>query len=112
MIINCDETPLYFEMIENKTIYFTGEKNIIIKTNGGEKKPITCLLAITDSEKKLKPLLIFKEVEDGLIGKKLETIPFLHNRYIYTLCQKIHGIILKFIKNSWKKFFLIWIIYS
>ena len=38
-------------MIENKTIEFTGEKNIIIKTNGGEKKRITCLLAITASGK-------------------------------------------------------------
>ena len=70
LIVNCDETPLYFEMIENKTIAFTGEKNIIIKTNGGEKKGITCLLAITASGKKLKPLLIFKGVEDGLIEKK------------------------------------------
>ena len=46
LIVNCDETSLYFEMIENKTIDFT-EKNIIIKTNGGEKKCITCLLDIT-----------------------------------------------------------------
>jgi hypothetical protein len=37
LIVNCDETPLFFEMIENKTIDFTDEKNIIIKTNGGEK---------------------------------------------------------------------------
>ena len=51
LIVNCDETPLYFEMIENKTIDFTDEKNIIIKTNGGEKKRITCLLALTASGK-------------------------------------------------------------
>ena len=51
LIVNCDETPLYFEMIENKTIDFTDEKNIIIKTNGGEKKCITCLLALTASGK-------------------------------------------------------------
>ncbi len=69
MIINCDETPLYFEIIENKAIDSIGEKNIIIKTNGGEKKHITCLLAITSSGKKLKPLLIFKGVEDDLIEK-------------------------------------------
>ena len=46
-IINCDETPLFFEMIENRTIENKGEKDIIININGSEKKHITCLLAIT-----------------------------------------------------------------
>ena len=82
MIVNCDETSLYYEMIENKTIDFIDEKNIIIKTNGGEKKRITSLLANTGSGKKLKPLLIFKGVKDDLIEKKFETIPVIHNKYI------------------------------
>ena len=58
-------------MIENKTIEFTGEKNIIIKTNGGEKKRITCLLSIIACGKNIKTLLIFKGEEDGLIEKKI-----------------------------------------
>ena len=40
----------------------------------------------TANGKKLKPLLIFKGIEDGLIEKKLEAIPVVHNRYIYVLC--------------------------
>ena len=81
LIVNCDETPLYFEMIENNTINFAGEKNIIIKTNGGEKKRITYLLAITARGKKLKPLLIFKGVEDDLIEKNQKQ----YRRYIIDL---------------------------
>lgn len=37
LIINCDETPLFFEMLDNKTIDNIGEKNIVIATNGLEK---------------------------------------------------------------------------
>ena len=100
LIVNCDETSLYYEMIENKTIDFIDEKNIIIKTNGGEKKRITSLLANTGSGKKLKPLLIFKGVKDDLIEKKFETIPVIHNKYIQVISLKNHGVILKFIKNG------------
>ena len=33
LIINLDETPLFFEMIENRTIENEGEKEVIIHTN-------------------------------------------------------------------------------
>lgn len=36
-IVNCDETPLFFEMIENRSIENKGEKEVIIHTNGLKK---------------------------------------------------------------------------
>ena len=79
LIINCDETPLFFEMVDKTTIK-KGEKNIIITTKGSKKKHITCLLAITASGKKLKPLLIFKGLDNGLIEKKLNSIKVVKNK--------------------------------
>ena len=57
-----------------------GEKNIIITTKGSKKKHITCLLAITANGKKLKPLLIFKGLDNGLIEKKLNSIKVVKNK--------------------------------
>ena len=37
-IINCDETPTYFEMPETTTIDIMGNKEVIIDTKGNEKK--------------------------------------------------------------------------
>ena len=37
-IINCDETPIYFEMIDTTTIDIMGNKEVIIDTKGNEKK--------------------------------------------------------------------------
>ena len=88
LIINCDETPLFFEMVDNKTIDNIGEKNIVIATNGSEKKHITLILGITASGKKLKPLLIFKGESDGNINKKLLIIPIIKNKEIVVTCQK------------------------
>ena len=37
-IINCDETPIYFEMPDTTTIDIIGNKEVIIDTKGSEKK--------------------------------------------------------------------------
>lgn len=75
-------------MIENRNIENKGEKEVIIHTNGSEKKHITCLLTITASGIKLKPYLIFKGVEDGFTEKKLSGIPVVKNKEIIVSCQK------------------------
>jgi hypothetical protein len=80
-IIKCD-------VIKNRIIENKGEKEVIIHTNGSEKKHITCLLAITANRIKLKPYLIFKGVEDGFIEKKLSCIRVVKNKEILVSCQK------------------------
>ena len=59
-IVNMDETPIYFEMVNKTTIDKIGNKNIVVNTLGLEKKKISLILSITASGYKLKPLMIFK----------------------------------------------------
>ena len=57
---NMDETPMYFDMPGNTSVDFVGNKTIIIKTTGHEKKHLTVVLACLADETKLKPMVIFK----------------------------------------------------
>ena len=52
-IFNMDETPIYFEMVSNKTIEKIGEKTVTIVTHGSERTRISLLLCISASGEKL-----------------------------------------------------------
>ena len=67
MIGNCDETPIFFNMVPSKTIAKKGGKSIIIKTQDQERCRISVLLTITADGGKLPPLLIFKAKRNGII---------------------------------------------
>ena len=67
-----DETPIYFEMVSNKTIEKIGEKTVTIVTHGSERTRISLLLCISASGEKLPPLLVFKGKSDGNKIKKLK----------------------------------------
>ena len=71
-----DETPLYLNMVPNKTFVRKGTRNVVIRTNNQEKIRITCILAICADGDKLSPYIIFK-------GKKLTALNKLkNNKYI------------------------------
>ena len=63
-IINVDETPIYLEFFTDKTYNKKGAKEVIIKTNGNEKKHVTVILAVSSSGIKLPPVSIFKGMPD------------------------------------------------
>ena len=90
-------------MRENRTIENKGEKEIIIYTNGSEKKHITCLLSIIAGGIKLKSYLIFKGVEEGLVEKKLNGIPVVKNKEILISCQKKCMVYFRYIYINWLK---------
>lgn len=55
---NADETPIFFDMPRNYTVNVKGEKQVIIKTTGNEKKRITVMLCVTADGGKLPPYVI------------------------------------------------------
>lgn len=52
-IINIDETPVFLELVSDKTYEEKGAKNVIIKAGSNYKKHVTVILAITASGNKL-----------------------------------------------------------
>ena len=56
-IYNMEETPIYLELISNKTVAPKGAKTVYINTHGGEKIRITVILCISANGIKLPPLL-------------------------------------------------------
>ena len=55
-----DETPVFFDMVVNKTVNQAGEKTIWVKTAGHEKQRFTVVLACIADGTKLPPMVIFK----------------------------------------------------
>ena len=48
-IINVDETPIYMDMPENKTVDYKGAKDIEIITFGGERVRISVILLVMEN---------------------------------------------------------------
>ena len=60
LIINMDETRLYFDMPASRTINKRGTRQIRVESTGAEKRHFTVILACTVSGKMLSPMMIFK----------------------------------------------------
>ena len=58
-----DEVPMYFDMPSSRTIDFTGIKTVRARTTGYEKLRFSVALTILSSGKKLRPLIIFKNLK-------------------------------------------------
>ena len=71
-LINCDETPIFLEMPDTTTIDIKGHKEIIIDTNGNEKKRITVLLTVAGDGTKLEPILVFQGKKGKNVEKELQ----------------------------------------
>ena len=91
MIINMDETPIWFEMTGKTTVEKIGTKNVEVKIFGTERLRISLLLAIILNGNKLKPLLVFKGKFNSNKQNKLNKLDIVVNKNIYTVCQE----------NSW-----------
>ena len=87
-IINVNETPIYMDMPQNKTVDYKGAKDIGIITFGGEKAGISVLLGITLNGKKLRPLLIFKAKPFRTLEKKLNQIVIVKAGKVFVFCQE------------------------
>ena len=57
---NMDETPAYFDICPSTTVARKGEKSIIIRTTGAEKRHLTIVLSCAANGALLPPMIIFK----------------------------------------------------
>ena len=64
LILNMDEVPVVFDTVPSKIPSKRGEKDISMKTTGGEKKRYTAVLAVSASGEFLPTMTIFKGKRD------------------------------------------------
>ena len=57
--MNMDEMPVYFDLLPSKTVYQKGDKSVLIRTTGSEKRHFTCVLAVSADGTVLPPMIIF-----------------------------------------------------
>lgn len=86
LIGNMDETPMYFDMTNNKSVEKKGAKTVSICTTGAEKRHLTVVLAATADGQMLPPMIIFK----GKRALKNISVPRLVNAY--PMLHWFHGI--------------------
>ena len=58
-IWGCDETPVFFYQVHNSTFEKVGAKEIKMKSTGGDKKMVTCVLLASSDGQKAKPTVVF-----------------------------------------------------
>ena len=107
-IFNMDESPIFFNMVPNKTIAKKGKKTIIIKTQNQQKCRISILLGIGADGSKLMPLLIFKGKTGGYIETELSKNKYvLNKKCLISVNQNAWAtdtIIKKWFYNIWIKY--------
>ena len=87
LLVNTDETPVFFDAPFYSTIDQKGKKDIKIQTAGYEKERISVILACNAIGEKLPPLVIFKGVPGKRIEKDLSKNALVKNKKLYALCQ-------------------------
>ena len=80
LIVNCDETALYYENPDTNAIDILGHKEMIIDIDNNEFKRISIILTICGDGTKLEPLIIFK-------GENKENNLLINNKKIVVSCQ-------------------------
>ena len=60
LLLNMDEVPMVFDTVSSTTLNKRGEKDVRVKTTGGEKKHFTAVLAINAAGMFLPTMIIFK----------------------------------------------------
>ena len=106
---NCDETPIWFNMIENTTVEKIGTRTVKVKSFGNEKSRISCLLCITGGGLKLPPLIVFKGKPNGKLYNKLINNSYVLKKNIFIECQEnawvTEAIFYKWLESIWFRTF-------
>lgn len=64
LIINMDEVPMVFDTVPSTTLNKRGEKDVRVKTTGGEKKRYTAVLSVSAAGEFLPTMVIFRGKRD------------------------------------------------
>ena len=101
MVVNMDETNVYFDMHGEITLARRGERTISVRTTGSNARCTVCL-AVSKSGVKLPPLVIFKGKRNGRIVRELTHYT---NSLIYVdwIVDAWESITAESIKNTWDR---------
>ena len=55
-----DETPVFFDLVPNKTVAPKGSKSVMVRTSKSEKRHVTVVLAVAADGSVLPAPVIFK----------------------------------------------------
>ena len=107
-IANMDETPLFMNITNTKTIAKIGSKEVDIKTHEQEKIHVTTILWIIADGTKLPPMLAFKGQPDGRVERRLNKNWFVKDKKVFAYCQSKawnnQTIMKKWINEVWRKY--------
>ena len=61
LIDNMDETPVFFDMVQEKSLVQKGQKSVTIRTSASEKRHVTVDLTVAVDVFILPPMIIFRD---------------------------------------------------
>ena len=73
MILNMDETPMYFDMLQKRTIDHKGTKDVETQHNGSDKSRFTTVVTSTASGHVLPFYVILRGLKN--VPKIFKTVP-------------------------------------
>ena len=88
IILNMDQTPVFFSMHSKKTLEKIGVRTVAVLTSTNDTRRVTVAATITASGEQLTPMVIFKGSPTGRIAK--DEIQQYDHTAIYDV-QKMHG---------------------
>ena len=57
-----DETPVFFDMVPERSLVPTGKKSVMIRTSGSEKRHVIAVLTVAPGGFILPPMIIFRDL--------------------------------------------------
>ena len=82
-----DETPLFMNITNTKTIVKICSKEVDIKTHRQEKISVTAILWIIADGTKLPPMLVFKGKSDSRVERSLNKNWLVKDKKVFANCQ-------------------------
>ena len=83
MIVNIDETPMYFDMTTNKIINQKSANAVSVRSTGAEKRRLTVVLAATGDGQMLSPRAKGLLKTSLCLGKTVAKVHSLHTSSIW-----------------------------
>ena len=80
-----NETPVFFDMVPEKSLVQKGQKSVTIRTSGSEKRRVTVVLTVAADGFMLPPMIIFRDKINQII-KDIE-----HLMVLLLFHKKKHG---------------------
>ena len=81
LIINMDETPVYFDTMPTRTLERRGASSVMMRSTGGEKRRVTVVLTAVADGHMLQPMVVFQ----GKRELKVSMINILYTIHILLL---------------------------